>query len=334
MRIVVADGDQRIEAVAHRGRQTLGHALRQQGAGLLSGTPHRASQRRVGRGEDVFVAKPAPRPRQQRAREIEPQRFVLEEPRQPFSGSGVERAQTQVLADAPLMRRDRLLPAGVGVDRLGVGAQLQGREPQDLPVDLGAHPRGARPGQGLGPEARSPEGLPGRLTARRQGGRDPALPRAGGLQDRHRQAHGRVPDRPVQLHEHPRSPALGCNFARIWSVPFEPGRRGGESAVGTGAAAPGRTGEAGFQASDDSPHAVECELVENGGAFVAHRPTDADRPPPPRLRRRHPTHRGVADPHRPRRRRAGRGGAGCRAGYGSQRRSVAVARAAGRAGRP
>ncbi len=118
MRIVVADGDQRIEAVAHRGRQTLGHALRQQGAGLLSGTPHRASQRRVGRGEDVFVAKPAPRPRQQRAREIEPQRFVLEEPRQPFSGSGVERAQTQVLADAPLMRRDRLLPAGVvGVDR-------------------------------------------------------------------------------------------------------------------------------------------------------------------------------------------------------------------------
>ena len=33
-----------------------------------------------------------------------------------------------------------------------------------------------------------------------------------------------------------------------------------------------------FQASDDSPHAVECELVEDGGAFVAHRPTDADRP--------------------------------------------------------
>ena len=35
---------------------------------------------------------------------------------------------------------------------------------------------------------------------------------------------------------------------------------------------------AGFQASDDSPHAVECELVEDGGAFVAHRPTGADRP--------------------------------------------------------
>ena len=47
-----------------------------------------------------------------------------------------ERAQTQVLADALLMLRDRLPPAGVGVDRLGVGAQLQGREPQDLPVDL------------------------------------------------------------------------------------------------------------------------------------------------------------------------------------------------------
>ena len=46
---------------------------------------------------------------------------------------------------------------------------------------------------------RALEGLAGRLTARRQGGRDPALPRVGRLQDRHRQAHGRVPDRPVQL---------------------------------------------------------------------------------------------------------------------------------------
>ena len=98
--------------------------------------PNRAAQGRVGRREDVLVAKPAPRPRQQRARAIEPQRLVLEEPRQPFSGGGVERAQTQVLADAPLMCGDRLLPAGVGVDRLGVGAQLQGGEPQDLPVDL------------------------------------------------------------------------------------------------------------------------------------------------------------------------------------------------------
>ena len=100
--------------------------------------PHRSAQRRVGRREDVFVAKPAPRQRQQRARAINPQRFVFEEPRQPFADGGVERAQTQVLADAPLMCGDRLLPEGVGVDRLGVGAQLQGREPQDLPVDLEA----------------------------------------------------------------------------------------------------------------------------------------------------------------------------------------------------
>ena len=35
---------------------------------------------------------------------------------------------------------------------------------------------------------------------------------------------------------------------------------------------------AGFQAADDSPHAVECELVEDGGAFAAHRPAEADRP--------------------------------------------------------
>ena len=33
-----------------------------------------------------------------------------------------------------------------------------------------------------------------------------------------------------------------------------------------------------FQASDDPPHAVECKLVEDGAAFVAHRPAAADRP--------------------------------------------------------
>ena len=35
---------------------------------------------------------------------------------------------------------------------------------------------------------------------------------------------------------------------------------------------------AGFQASDDPPHAVACKLVEDGAAFVAHRPAAADRP--------------------------------------------------------
>ena len=35
---------------------------------------------------------------------------------------------------------------------------------------------------------------------------------------------------------------------------------------------------AGFQADDDSPHAVECELVEDAGAFEAHRPPAGDRP--------------------------------------------------------
>ena len=35
---------------------------------------------------------------------------------------------------------------------------------------------------------------------------------------------------------------------------------------------------ASFQAADDSPHAVECELAEDGGAFAAHRPPGGDRP--------------------------------------------------------
>ena len=136
MRLVVVDGDQRVKTFAHRCRQALGHALRQQRPGLVSGRPYRAAQHRIGRCENVLVAEPGARPCQQRGGPLEPQRLVLEEPRQPFSGGGLESAQTQVLADALLMLRDRLLPAGVGVDRLGVGAQLQGREPQDLPVDL------------------------------------------------------------------------------------------------------------------------------------------------------------------------------------------------------
>ena len=35
---------------------------------------------------------------------------------------------------------------------------------------------------------------------------------------------------------------------------------------------------AGFQTSDDPSYAVECELVEDAAAFVAHRSTDAHRP--------------------------------------------------------
>ena len=98
-------------------------ALRSRGA-----TPNRSVRGRVRREASPVPAPAAGSP-------LEPQRLVLEEPRQPFSGGGIESAQTQVLADALLVLRDRLLPAGVGVDRLGVGAQLQGREPQDLPVD-------------------------------------------------------------------------------------------------------------------------------------------------------------------------------------------------------
>ena len=109
MRLIVVHGDQRIKTFAHRCRQALGHALRQQRPGLVSGRPYRAAQHRIGRCENVLVAEPGARPRQQRGGPLEPQRLVLEEPRQPFSGGGIESAQTQVLADALLMLRDRLL---------------------------------------------------------------------------------------------------------------------------------------------------------------------------------------------------------------------------------
>ena len=44
VRLVVVDGDQCIKTVAHRCRQALGHALRQQRPGLVSGSPYRAAQ--------------------------------------------------------------------------------------------------------------------------------------------------------------------------------------------------------------------------------------------------------------------------------------------------
>ena len=63
-------------------------------------------------------------------------RVVFEAPRPPFAAGGLERTQAPGLADAVLMVGDRLLPTGVGVDRLGGGSHLQGGEPQDLPVNL------------------------------------------------------------------------------------------------------------------------------------------------------------------------------------------------------
>ena len=79
--------------------------------------------------------------------------------------------------------------------------------------------------QVLGPEARTPEGLAGRLTARWQGGRNPALPRTGRFQDRHRQVWT-CPVPPSTAHEHPRAQAepLACISTRILSVPYQ-GRR-------------------------------------------------------------------------------------------------------------
>ena len=77
--------------------------------------------------------------------------------------------------------------------------------------------------QVLGPEARTPEGIAGRLTARWQGGRNPALPRTGRFQDRHRQVWT-CPVPPSTAHEHPRAQAepLACISTRILSVPSYP----------------------------------------------------------------------------------------------------------------
>ena len=51
---------------------------------------------------------------------------------------------------------------------------------------------------------------------------DPPLPRAGRLQDRHRQDHRRLSYRPLQLHDHQRAQAdaLACIRTRMLSVPY------------------------------------------------------------------------------------------------------------------
>ena len=135
-RLVVAAGDPRREAVAQRRRQTRRQAVCQPCAGVVSGRPPHAAQHRVARRENVLVVQPGARPRQARGRALEPARVVFEAPRPPFAAGGSERTQAPGLADAVLMVGDRLLPAGVGVDRLGGGSHLQGGEPQDLPVNL------------------------------------------------------------------------------------------------------------------------------------------------------------------------------------------------------
>ena len=76
VRLVVVEGDQRIETVAHRHRQTLRHAIRQLVANFVSGNPHRAAQHGVSRRENVFVAKPSACTGQQRGGSVEPIRYV------------------------------------------------------------------------------------------------------------------------------------------------------------------------------------------------------------------------------------------------------------------
>ena len=75
---------------------------------------------------------------------------------------------------------------------LGIRIALSQITPAFLPVCERTREGLAQASQVLGPEARAPERLAGRLTAQRQGGRHLALPRAGRFQDRHRQAHGRA----------------------------------------------------------------------------------------------------------------------------------------------
>ena len=172
------------------------------GRGVVSGSPHRAAPHRVARRENVLVAQPGARPRQPRGRAREPARVVFEAPRPPFAAGGSERTQALGLADAVLMVGDRLLPTGVGVDRLGGGSHLQGGEPQDLPVNLHGAPGGdiCRAHARRRPGRRPPSewGGPRRRAISRRGdpppGVRPARPVSGSV------SASDLPDAAVQLH--------------------------------------------------------------------------------------------------------------------------------------
>ena len=82
---------------------------------------------------------------------------------------------------------------------------------------------------------------------------------------------------------------------------------------------------AGFQASDDSPHAVECELVEGAGAFDADRAAASPSSTAPYA------HRGTADPHL-RRRTPTWHGPGGKLGGGGRSSSMGTNRPAGPTG--
>ena len=102
----------------------------------MSGRPDGAAQHGFPRCQDLSVAQPPTGPCQQRAGPVQALRLVLEEPRQVLGGAGVEWSQAQVLADLPLMLRNRLPSFGIVPDRIRIGTQLQGGEPQNVGFDL------------------------------------------------------------------------------------------------------------------------------------------------------------------------------------------------------
>ena len=180
-------------------------------------TPNRTARERARRGARREPAPAArrsaraatPRPRGNRAR--------------PFSGCGVPRVQTQVL-NALLMLGDRLLPAGVDVDRLGVGPQSAGPRTSGSRDLISERTReGLAKARASGRKLGRPKGSLG--VSRLDGKEDEirALPRTRRLQDRNRQDHRRPPYRPLQLHDHQRAQAdalVACMRTRMLSVPL------------------------------------------------------------------------------------------------------------------
>ncbi|QDV39619.1 hypothetical protein ElP_75910 (plasmid) [Tautonia plasticadhaerens] len=105
-------------------------------AGLLPLLADQAQQGRLGGEQHASLLEEFAGPGQQRGRLLQAAGFLEDEACQGRGLVGVEDGEPQVVSDACLMVRDRMLPGGVPLEPGRVDAQLQGDETQEFVADL------------------------------------------------------------------------------------------------------------------------------------------------------------------------------------------------------
>jgi len=117
-------------------RQGIHHPVGHRRSCRLAGGPHRPAQSGLGGRKNMGIPQPGPGLCQQRGRAVQPARLPLETHAQTLSRRGVKGVQVKMRTDEALMVGDRLSSRSVIVDPLGIAAQMQGGEPQDVRIDF------------------------------------------------------------------------------------------------------------------------------------------------------------------------------------------------------